>query len=331
MSLSKFSLLLYGYKMTQCLYVVAKLNIADHLVNSKRSIDELAKLTKVKADPLYRVMRTLAALDVFIEEKGKYFSLNPMSYWLVSDYDQTLKDFVILCGEELYQSAGQLLYSVQNDLPSFKEIYGQSHMEYISKHPEKAKVFNNAMAKGSEDMIQAIVNYELFQKPNQNIVDLGGGIGHILCGVLQKNATSKGIVFDLKHAKAQSNQHIRECGLHNRCQFLEGSFFEKVPNNADVYLLKVVLHNWSDSDVNKILEHCREAMHPKSRLVIIERLASSDSKSATYLTDINMLVTTTGRERTIDEFSTILNQNGLEIKHHDNLTSTLHIIDAVIT
>src|SRR5437867_8083311 len=101
--------ILYGYKATQCLYVAAKLNIADHLKSGEKTISDLARLTNTKSEPLYRVMRCLAVLGIFEEGLNKTFSLNNNAERLLSDADNTMKNFIILCGEELYQSAGDLL------------------------------------------------------------------------------------------------------------------------------------------------------------------------------------------------------------------------------
>ncbi|MBX3708734.1 MAG: hypothetical protein KIT56_05795 [Gammaproteobacteria bacterium] len=110
--------LLYGYKATQCLYVAAKLNIADHLKHSPKTIEELAIMTNSNADSLNRVMRCLIVYVVF-QQQDKTFLLNPSAEDLLSDSKNTMKDFVVLCGEELYQAAGDLLYTVQTGKPAF--------------------------------------------------------------------------------------------------------------------------------------------------------------------------------------------------------------------
>ena len=52
---------------------------------------------------------------------------------------------------------------------------------------------------------------------------------------------------------------------------LAGDFFASVPE-ADIYLLKHILHDWNDEEAVRILKGCREAMRPGGRVIVIERL-----------------------------------------------------------
>ena len=206
--------LLFGYKITQCLYVAAKLNIADHLAAGSMHINELAELVGAKAEPLYRVMRCLVALGVFTE-KNKCFGANEISNQLETHSDNSLKDFVILCGEELYQAAGGLLYSVQNDLPAFNKIYGMSHWNFLEKNPDAAMIFHNAMERGSKSTLKKILEYYDFSRFT-NIIDVGGGKGHFLCEILQTNPTARGIVFDMPNAEKSAIKFIKKRHLNNQ-------------------------------------------------------------------------------------------------------------------
>lgn len=261
--------LLYGYKATQCLYVAAKLNLADYLQSGRKNISELSVLTNTKPEPLCRVLRCLASLGVFNEEAEGVFSLNQPAEGLLSDSENTMKDFVVLCGEELYRSAGDLLYSVKTGLPAFDHIYGMTHWQYLDANPDKAKIFHNALGKGTEPMLREIIgNYDF--SSYTNIIDVGGGSGHFLCEILSQYSKSHGTVFDLGNAKKPALDHISEKKLSDRCSMVTGDFFESVPFGGDLYLLKVVLHDWDDRSASLILQSCRKAMSKNSKLLIID-------------------------------------------------------------
>jgi hypothetical protein len=322
--------LLYGYKATQCLYVVAKLNIADHLSTGNKSIAQLAKITHTKPDPLYRVMRCLASLGVFHEDDDGYFSLNKEAEDLCSDSENTWKEFIILCGEELYQAAGQLLYTVEAGLPAFNHMYGMSHWEYLEAHPNKATIFHDAMEKGTESMLKEIIKHYNFSN-YKNIIDVGGGKGQLLSQILIQHPQAKGTVFDLENAKIPAIEFINKNSLAARCNFLAGNFFISIPSGGDIYLLKVVLHDWDDESTKAILQNCKKSMSKSSKLLIIEKVIEENKfKDLACLGDINMLVMYTGKERTLSEFQNLLTASGLRFVRKINTETVFSIIEAEV-
>jgi hypothetical protein len=86
-----------------------------------------------------------------------------------------------------------------------------------------------------------------------------------------------------------------------RCRAVAGDFFQSVPDGADAYLLKQVLHDWDDAACVDILRTIRAAASPHARVLIVERMLPelvSDADTQTLLVDVLMMVVTGGRERT---------------------------------
>lgn len=216
---------LYGYKGTQCLYVAAKLNIADHLAQGNKSTDELARLTHTHSDALYRVLRCLASLGIFEEKENRLFALNKSAEPLLTDSSDSIKDFIILCGEELYQAASDLLYSTTTGQPAFPHIYGMSHWEYLEKNPAKAEIFHHAMDIGSRPIVAEIIaNYDFSNC--RTIIDVGGGKGLLTTEILAKNPNLHGIVFDLENATKLAAEYIAQKDIANRCDIVAGDFLK---------------------------------------------------------------------------------------------------------
>ena len=70
---------------------------------------------------------------------------------------------------------------------------------------------------------------------------------------------------------------VAERGVASRCCVVGGNFFVAVPE-ADIFLLKHVIHDWDDEQSILILSNCARALRPKGRVVLVERvLAESDS------------------------------------------------------
>jgi hypothetical protein len=105
-----------------------------------------------------------------------------------------------------------------------------------------------------------------------------------------------------------------EGGVIDRCNVVGGSFFETVPEGADAYLMRVVIHDWEDDAAFAILKVCRRAMVENAKLLLIERLiAPPNEMPAAKFADLNMLVSPGGRERTREQFSELLTKSGFEV------------------
>jgi hypothetical protein len=137
-------------------------------------------------------------------------------------------------------------------------------------------------------------------------------------------------VFDLPVLAENARNFIHEQGLSDRCSFIEGSFFDSVPDGYEAYFLKSVIHDWKDEEAIRILKKCRESVPDDGRLLICEQIYdSSDSLHPDRYLDLEMLVLADGKERTESEFDTILNSSGFErIKRHEIESTSFSVIEA---
>lgn len=140
-------------------------------------------------------------------------------------------------------------------------------------------------------------------------------------------AEAKGIVFDLP---AVANL-VNTAGYQGRLEAVGGDFFKTVPQGADCYLLKFILHDWSDAHCISILSSIAKAMDPAGKIVVTETFVDQVSPSpAATLMDINMLVMSNGgRERTLKEYAELFEKAGLKLeKHILALPSPMVVIEA---
>lgn len=111
---------------------------------------------------------------------------------------------------------------------------------------------------------------------------------------------------------------------------MAGSFFESLPSGKEVYLLKHVIHNWDDAQVLQILQNCRAAMTIGKKLLIMENVLSENSTQRSVLLDLMMLVSVaSGKLRSEDEFTELLQASGFALKQIIPTSSDLSIIEAV--
>jgi hypothetical protein len=152
----------------------------------------------------------------------------------------------------------------------------------------------------------------------KTIVDVGGGHGGLLATVLRANPGVRGVLVDRPHAIAGARAHVEQAGVADRCELLQGDFFESLPAGADIYLLKNIIHDWDDERASRILHNCHDAMPDSGRLLLVElvlpdRLDASASHRAIVHDDLAMMLGPGGRERNEHEFRKLLQCSGFAL------------------
>jgi hypothetical protein len=256
----------FAYSLSRCVYVAAKLGIADLLAAGRKTADDLAVATETYADALYRMLRALASNGVFIETEPRVFGLTPLVETLRDDAPESIRAVVLFWGDHMHESVyAELEYSIRTGKRAFDHVFGPPPFEYLKDHPEDAAVFNRAMSSFSSAQIPAIVEAYDFGRFG-SVADIGGGLGHLVRGILDHNAGLRGILFDLPETVA----HAKDLPA-DRCSIVPGSFFDSVPA-ADAYVLKHIIHDWDDESSRRILENCRRSISPNGRLLTIEMI-----------------------------------------------------------
>lgn len=319
-----------GFRSTQLLYVAASLNLADRLAGGARTADELAPEVNAHPGALYRLLRALTALGVFTETPDGKFGLDAVGELLRSDVPGSMRNVALLYGDDwLWQAYGKMLGSVRTGEPAFPAVHGQAFYEFLDQHPAAESTFQAAMEAFSNSEATAILGSYGFDDV-KSLIDVGGGRGALLARVLQAHRRLRGVAFDMPAEERECIRAFETAGLIDRAAFVGGDFFRDVPSGHDLYLLKSVLHNWDDAAAIRILGVCRKAIPPAGRLLIIERVISDSAQSAeAKLFDINMLVTVGGRERTGQEYRTLLAQANFTVVRVLPTDSPLTIIEAV--
>src|SRR6516225_6903522 len=301
--------LLSGYWHTQTIYVAAKLSLAEHLKDGPRSAQDLAQATGTNPRALYRLVRALASLGIFAEERGR-FVLTPLAECLL---DPSLKGLATMRGEFQYRAWGELLHSVETGHSAFEKVYGKPIFDYFSDHPETGKLFDQAMTgvhgRETEAMLEA---YDF--TGIGTLADIGGGNGSVLMAILRRYPAMQGILFDLLSVVERTKANIKAAGLVSRCQVIAGNFFVSVPPGADAYLMRHIIHDWDDDKSITILRNCRRAMGQGGKLLIVEGVVPPGNEpSVSKFFDLAMMALPGGMERTEDEYRQLFEAAGFQL------------------
>lgn len=274
--------------LSPCIAAAARLGIADLLSDEPRTADELADLTGTCAPVLLRVLRVLVSAKVFEQLDDGRFTHTPESQLLRTDHPESIRYFCILAGSEYHRAFGELMHTISTGEPGFRRAFGGSIYDYMDQQPDTAEVYDRAMQNLAAPVGVALAASYDFSGV-RTVVDIGGGGGTLLRGLLLANREMRGICFDrpgvCERARRQ-RESSDEASLALRLEFVTGSFFETIPDGGDVYILKNVLHNWTDESSRRILANIHTAMVRRlssdgkpPRLLVIEPLISDGDAS----------------------------------------------------
>lgn len=299
--------LVTGHYVSRAIYAAARLGIADLLKDGPLHYTELAKGCGAHAPSLYRLMLLLTSAGVFEEKQAGCFGLTPVGEYLQTGVPGSRRaQALLLAGPAQQRSWSGLLDVVKTgQTPS-----GRSAFQFFAKYQEEGAIFNEGMAAGSAEAASAVAAAYDFAH-FAAIVDGGGGHGVLLAAILAANPALRGILFDLPNAAEGAEKLIEAAGLRGRCEFVAGDFFEGVPDGADAYILKSVIHDWDETRSVAILRNIHRAMAPHGKLLLVEMIlpVRVDQTSMSQIiagSDVNMMVNVGGQERTAAEFSALL-------------------------
>ncbi|TCC42096.1 methyltransferase [Kribbella speibonae] len=316
-----------GFQVTQAIHVAATLRISDLLADGPKSLPELAELTSSDPAALARLLRALTAVGLYADTEGRYENTE-LGDALRTDAPHSIAGWAWYVGQgSQWQAYGALEHSIRTGETAFPAVHGESLWSYRATHPPERELFDAAMLSVSKTQADAIASaYDFGRFPT--IVDVGGGRGLLLSTLLSRRSGVEGVLFDQPAVVAGAHEVLLAAGVADRCQVAGGNFLEAVPEGS-LHLLKSVLHDWTDAEAIEILRNCRRAMPADGRLLILEQLLDqAPDPVRTAFTDLNMLVMTGGRERTTDEYRSLLAAAGLTLLRTIPTASDMFVIEA---
>jgi len=330
-----------GYWLSQAIYAAAKFGIADLLAAGPRSVDDLAQKTSTNPDALYRLLRALASVGIFVEGPPRQFSLTPLAEPLQTNVPNSKRALALMSGDEQFQAWSEIVYSIETGKKAFDKVFGQPIFDYLGEHLDKAQIFDAAMVgihgRESNSVLKA---YDF--SGTGIVVDIGGGNGSQLVALLQAHPTMRGILFDLPHVVERAKAPIAAAGLADRCELVAGSFFDpdafvRLPplqrggiEGGVAYFMRHIIHDWEDEKSLIILRNCHRAMPAHGRLLVVESVIPPGNEPfAGKFLDLVMLLIPGGKERTEDEYRTLFAQAGFNLTKIVPTGSEVSVIEAV--
>lgn len=318
--------LIRGYWVTQALFVAAELDIAGRIGESPKTAAALAEDAGVHADALYRILRALASIGIFVEDEAGRFGLTPMAETLGSAGGT---GYARLHGRELYAAWGDVLHTVKTGEPAFIKVHGMPLFDYMVKYPDRGEIFSKAMFGHHGAETAPMIDAYDFSGFSQ-VVDVGGADGSLLIGLLQRHPNLDGVLFELPATAELARPKVDAAGLGNRMRIEGGSFFEdEIPSGADAYILRHIVHDFNDEKTVEILSNCRKAAGSKGRVLVVEFVIPTGNEPNFGKWLDLMMLCYGGKERTVEEYRQVYRDAGLRLTRVVPTVMPISVIEGV--
>ncbi|MFI5937558.1 methyltransferase [Actinoplanes sp. NPDC051494] len=304
----------FGYATSQILHAAVRLGVPDALAGGPLPAAKLAAGTGCDPEGLARLARALVVLGVLAETDDGY-ALTELGRPLCTGHPASLRTALLLLGDAATWAAwGSLADAVRLGGSAFEHAHGRPLFDHLAGDPVLSDLFGTAMGDGTGWVTAELTRVHDFSAARR-VVDLGGGNGTLLAAVLAAAPRAHGVLVDSAEGAVRAAETLRRSVPPDRWSVEPGDFFDAVPP-GDVLLLKGILHDWDDDRCAVLLRHCRRAIAPDGRLLILEPVVpprAGPGAAASVLSDIAMLVLTGGKERTAAEFRTLLDSAGFAL------------------
>ena len=302
-----------GPALSRAIVSIAEVGIADLIEPGQpQPVSLLACATKTDESVLYRVLRFVASHGIFQETISQHFDHTALSAVLRSDAPGSYRAAAQLA-HPIFSAWDGLHHSLYTGEPGFQKVFGAPVFHYIGTHPELGPAFDAGMTSMNFYETDAMLDAYDFAGVSV-LADIGGGNGSLISAVLQRYPQMTGIVFDQDHAAGRAQETVRASGVADRCTVISGNFFSAIPPGADAYLLRHVIHDWTDEQSIQILRQCRKVIPVTGRLLIVDSVVpAGNAPSPAKDYDILMMIYPGGRERTEEEFRTLCRASGFDL------------------
>jgi len=285
------------------IYAVDRLGLLEHLDDGPVALAEVAARSGCPEDDVARLFAFLAAEGALeLDGHGRAVA-TARTHTMRATVQQQLARMTLETGFAYPDAIG-------TGVTAYEARYGLPVFEHLGANPEIARMFGRVMSETTAMNERQIFARHEFM-PFDVAIDIGGSQGSLLLRLLEAHPAARGVLFDLPETVAQAEGPVAAAGMAGRVEFVGGDFFASVPSGGDLYLLKQILHDWSDAECRTILANIRAAIAAGTRLAVVERLLPEHYRPHNaYVLDVIMLLWTSGRERKLSDYVAMLGECG---------------------
>lgn len=306
--------LIEAFRRSKAMFTAVSLGIFEALEKTPQSVALLAAKLGVQTEPLERLLDTCVALKLLRKNRDTYWNEPVASVYLYRQSPQTLTGYILYSDEVLFRLWSHLEDAVREGTPRWKQTFGTDGgiFDHFFRTQDAKETFLQGMhGLGTLSSQHTVATFDLSRF--HQLVDLGGGTGHLAIAACQRYPELQAVIFDLPEAIVTARHYVlSEGAIAYRIDFAAGDFFCDELPAADLFALGRILHDWPESKITRLLKKIYARLPVGGGVLLAEKLLQEDKSGpiSAHLQSLNMLVCTEGRERTLSEYRKLLENAG---------------------
>lgn len=302
-----------AFRRSKAMFTAVRLGIFDRLEEKPQSAADLATELSVNERALTRLMAACVALGLLARKSDVFHNTPSTSHYLVNTSPYSFAGYIQYSDESLFRLWSHLDDAVREGSNRWEQAFGSRDalFDYYYRDPQATSNFVRAMngfGMLASDRIVRAFDLSRFG----HLVDLGGATGHLAIAACQAYPDLRATVVDLPRVQPFAVEYIAQSAVSERVCFSAVDFFSAPLPPGDLYALGRILHDWDDIKNGILLAKIFAALPPSGGILLAEALVDDDGCGPVYalMQDLNMLVCTDGRERTLAEYRELLEKAG---------------------
>lgn len=307
--------LLAAFRRSKTMFAALKLGVFDLLSSKSQSAASIAVSLATHPEATRRLLDACVGLGLLRWEDDRYHNTPAATAYLTKTSPQRLTGYLNFSNDVMWDLWAHLDDAVREGTHRWKQVHGWDApiFSHFFQTPERKREFLMGMhgfgVISSPHVVRA-VNLGSFQ----HLVDLGGATGHLAVAACRHYPHLRATVFDLPDAVPLAEEMVATTEVADRVRVIGGDFFTDALPPADLYALGRILHDWDEPKIHQLLERISAALPDGGGILIAEKLLRDDKTGPAWaqMQDLNMLTCTEGRERTLAEYTALLEQHGFK-------------------
>jgi acetylserotonin N-methyltransferase len=305
--------LIEAFRRSKTMFTAVAMGIFDLLVNRPARAQDLASELHVNEGGLCRLLDGCVGLGLLTQDNGVYSNSELATVYLCRSSPRSLAGYIRYSDSALYPLWGKLEEAVREGSPRWQQVFGSEGpiFAHFFRTDEAMRDFLAGMHGFGLLSSESVVNsFDLSRF--RRLLDLGGATGHLAIAACRRYPELRAVVFDLTPVIRIAQDHVAGIPESGRIDLVSGDFFSDPLPDADLCALGRILHDWSEYKIRRLLEKIHRALPAGGGLLIAEKLIDKDKSGpvSALMQSLNMLVCTEGKERTLEEYSLLLNETG---------------------
>jgi acetylserotonin O-methyltransferase len=305
--------LLEAFRRSKTMFAAVSLGVFDALESGPRSANALAETLRLDVGALERLLDGCVCLQVLKKEGSLYANTPTASAYLCKRSAARMTGYLNYSNEILWKMWGNLEGAVREGTNRWQETFGWDGPIFSSFFKTEAAMREFLMGMHGQGLLSSprvVTAFDLSRF--HRLVDLGGATGHLAIAACEHYPQLHGVVFDLPETGVLAREIVGASPAASRIEVVAGDFFANDLPQGDIYSLGRILHDWTEAKGLALLRRIHDRLPSGGALLIAEKLLDDDKNGPRWavMQNLGMLLYTEGKERTLSEYKTLLDQVG---------------------